>query len=180
MLNYQEQERVRLAMDLHDTTMQDLFFLKRSLQLTPDMAPFGDREAHWQAVRLHWPDQHDFQIHFISFGDKEIEEQEIELKRNVFRMVQELLNNVKKYAGAANVRFSLSLEEDVMYLEYMDDGVGFDPAKPVVREIGSNGMGIRQMKTRIMAMGGSCELRSEQGKGVHFEAELPVQNSRKG
>jgi two-component system sensor histidine kinase ComP len=45
MLNNQEQERVRLAMDLHDTTMQDLFFLKRSLQLTPDMTP-SDMEKH--------------------------------------------------------------------------------------------------------------------------------------
>jgi two-component system sensor histidine kinase ComP len=93
-------------------------------------------------------------ILFLSVTKRLIEEQEMELKRNVFRMVQELLNNAKKYAGAANVRFSLSLEEGVMYLEYMDDGVGFDTAKPVVREIGSNGMGIRQMKTRIMAMGG--------------------------
>lgn len=214
MLNYQEQERVRLAMDLHDTTMQDLFFLKRSLQLTPDMAPSEmekhigklsdyidriNRNLRQSCFELHphllkelglvgtlqrllqvERKLNDFQIHFISFGDKEIEEQEMELKRNVFRMVQELLNNAKKYADAANVRFSLGLEEDVMYLEYMDDGVGFDPAKPVVREIGSNGMGIRQMKTRIMAMGGSCELRSEPGKGVHFEAELPARNRRKG
>jgi signal transduction histidine kinase len=45
-----------------------------------------------------------------------------------------------------NVRYSLGLEADVMYLEYMNmnDGAG---------------MGIRQMKTRIIAMGGCCELR---------------------
>lgn len=214
MLDYQEQERVRLAMDLHDTTMQDLFFLKRSLQLTPEMNPsemenhigklsdYIDRinrnlrqscfELHPHLLkelglvgtlqRLFQVERklNDFQIHFISVGDSEIDEQDLELKRNVFRMVQELLNNAKKYSGATNVRFSLILEDGIMHLEYMDDGVGFDPAKPVVREIGSNGMGIRQMETRIVAMGGRYKLRSEIGKGVHFEAQFPVKIGHKG
>lgn len=214
LMDYQEQERVRLAMDLHDTTMQELFFLKRNLLMITEKKPveleehisklsdFIDRinrnlrqscfELHPHLLReiglvgtLNKMFQverklNDFQIHFIVSDDREIEAQDLELKRNVFRMVQELLNNAKKYAKAANVRFSLILEDDIMYLEYMDDGGGFDPAKPVVREIGSNGMGIRQMQTRIMAMGGSCELRSEVGKGVHFEAQFPVTKSYKG
>lgn len=214
LVDYQEQERVRLAMDLHDTTMQDLFMLKRGLQgvtekddteleqYVRELSNSIDRinqnlrqscfELHPHLLReiglvatinkLFQVERklNDFQIHFISVGDSEVEEQDMELKRNVFRMVQELLNNAKKYAGASHVRFSLILEDGNLYLEYMDDGIGFDPDKPVVREIGSNGMGIRQMKTRIMAMGGSCQMNSKVGEGVHFEAHFPVTRSPKG
>lgn len=214
LVDYQEQERVRLAMDLHDTTMQDLFMLKRGLQgvtekddteleqYVRELSNSIDRinqnlrqscfELHPHLLReiglvatinkLFQVERklNDFQIHFISVGDSEVEEQDIELKRNVFRMVQELLNNAKKYAGASHVRFSLILEDGNLYLEYMDDGIGFDPDKPVVREIGSNGMGIRQMKTRIMAMGGSCQMNSKVGEGVHFVAQFPLKHNHKG
>jgi two-component system sensor histidine kinase ComP len=211
MFELQEKERIRIAMDLHDTTMQDLFLLKRRLQIMQDKYPLTQEMKSYidgmtdyieiinKNLRQNCFELHpyllkeiglvatlnklfqtereicSFKIHFITSEISEIEEQEMEIKRHIFRMVQELLHNAKKYAYANTVRFSICIEQSWMYFEYADDGIGFEPSRPVVREIGSAGIGMEQMKNRVLSLGGTYELDSGTGKGVRFQAQFPIQ-----
>ncbi|MNP78103.1 hypothetical protein D3C76_1756480 [compost metagenome] len=72
------------------------------------------------------------------------------------------------------VCISLQLHTETLKVEYADDGVGFEEKRPVVREIGSSGRGIEQMKSRVLSMNGSCELSTSPGKGVIFWARFPA------
>lgn len=99
---------------------------------------------------------------------------DLEFKRHLFRLAQELLNNAKKHSQAANLKFGLSVQRDSIYFEYMDDGVGFELARQVTREIGSSGIGMEQMKSRILALGGRYELHSARGEGMKLLAKLPL------
>lgn len=210
MFEIQEKERVRIAMDVHDTTMQDLFFLKRRLNTMTDkkmLTPAGESEMKSvnnfidvinDGLRQSCFELHpyllreigligtlnklfqmeralsEFEIIFTSSQEAQIEKQDMEVKRHLFRMVQELLNNAKKYSKATRVNFSLGIEKGTVKFEYSDDGVGFEPSRPVVREIGSSGMGMEQIKSRVLSLGGQFELQTGIGKGVLFRADLPA------
>ncbi len=210
MFGLQEKERVRIAMDIHDSTMQDLFFLKRRLETVQDehMLTAEGTKALGQAARyidminaglrqscfeLHpyllrdiglvatlgkllqmERAASDFRIDFSTTDIPPIEEVDMEVKQHVFRMVQELLNNAKKYSRASVVCISLQLHTGALKVEYADDGVGFEEKRPVVREIGSSGRGIEQMKSRVLSMNGSYGLSTSPGKGVTFWAQFPA------
>lgn len=210
MFSLQEKERVRIAMDIHDSTMQDLFFLKRRLQsihsqhaLTSegqsaldsatdfiDMINAGLRqscfELHPYMLRdiglvealnkLFYAERAnaEFKIDFSVAGVLFIEEQTLEVKQHLFRMIQELLNNAKKYSRASEIRFQLEYVKGFVHLDYSDDGVGFEEREPAAREIGSSGRGLEQLKSRVLSLEGSYELSTSPGKGVRFSVQIPV------
>jgi signal transduction histidine kinase len=89
----------------------------------------------------------------------------------LLRIVQEAFANIRKHAGAQNVRVSITKELDCMILRIEDDGVGFDPARlPVSHR--SFGLGI--MSQRAAEVGGRVEVKSAPGKGTRVIIEVPV------
>src|SRR5262249_175340 len=90
-----------------------------------------------------------FQLVFIAEPTLANETRDLLTKRHIFRIVQELLNNAKKHSQASQVTFRITESDPSFCLIYEDDGVGFDG---VVRqkEIGAGGMGVEQMKSRIL------------------------------
>lgn len=214
MFELQEKERIRIAMDIHDTTMQDLFFLKRRLQMMQDddmltqkgkvflvevttfidlindglrrscfeSHPYLLRESGLVATLAHLFQIErvvsEFKIDLVTSAVSEIEKQNMEFKLHMFRIVQELLNNAKKYSHASMVKFSIVANKNSIDFEYEDDGIGFEPARPVVRAIGSSGMGIIQIKNRVLTLGGKYELIASPGQGVRFVAYFPVKKGQ--
>lgn len=87
----------------------------------------------------------------------------------VYRVVQEALTNVAKYAQATEVQVRLQRTGDRARLRVHDNGRGFDPAQ--VRE-GSHGLA--GMRFRMRSCGGDLVLRSAPGQGTAIEASLPV------
>jgi signal transduction histidine kinase len=87
----------------------------------------------------------------------------------VYRVVQEALTNVAKYAQAKEVRVVLQRVGERALLRVEDDGRGFDPK--LVRE-GSHGLA--GMRYRLRSCGGDLFLRSAPGQGTTIEATLPV------
>jgi two-component system sensor histidine kinase ComP len=116
----------------------------------------------------------EFKIDFSVTGIQLIEEQGLEVKQHLFRMVQELLNNAKKYSRASEIGFVLQYREGCIELDYSDDGVGFEERQSAVREVGSSGQGLEQLKSRVLSLDGSYELSTSPGKGVRFNAQIPV------
>lgn len=86
----------------------------------------------------------------------------------VYRLVQEALTNVSKYARASTVVVTLSSVDGVVRVSVSDDGVGFDIGAPRVSAHGLLGMGYR-----LEAEGGRMTLHSTPGEGTLIEAEMP-------
>ena len=86
----------------------------------------------------------------------------------VYRLVQEGLTNVVKYAKASRIDVRLGARDGMAHVSVQDDGVGFDPATP------SNAAhGLLGMRYRVKAEGGTMGLVSAPGQGTRIEARLP-------
>jgi signal transduction histidine kinase len=90
------------------------------------------------------------------------------LKITIYRIVQEQLTNILKYADAANAEVHLIRTSDEIILKVSDDGKGFDVHKK------RKGIGITNMIHRAEALGGSLHLKSQHGKGSLLIAKFPV------
>ena len=88
----------------------------------------------------------------------------------VYRVICELINNTLRHAAASKVTIDLQLEEGILYLEYTDNGIGFD----VNRISGHTGMGLDNMRYRLQSGNGDIEIVSEHGKGMRANAFIKV------
>ena len=89
---------------------------------------------------------------------------------SVYRLVQEALTNVAKYAGARRVQVELHARDGKAVVSVTDDGCGFDLDK----QKKLSGHGLAGMRFRVHSRGGSMTLRSAQGHGTRIEAALPL------
>jgi signal transduction histidine kinase len=80
-------------------------------------------------------------------------------KLNVFRIVQEQLNNILKHAQAKKINISFSQNKKSIVLIIADDGVGFDAA------IQRKGIGIDNIKSRALSFDGIADFDSQPGNG---------------
>ena len=92
----------------------------------------------------------------------------LEKKMVVYRILQELLNNTFKYAEANKVSIQLHFKDRKFYMDYADDGKGYDP------ETISKGVGLDSMRARIAFYKGSLVLDSAKGKGSRAHISLPI------
>ncbi|MDB5851184.1 MAG: putative histidine kinase, classic [Rhodoferax sp.] len=86
----------------------------------------------------------------------------------VYRLVQESLTNVGKYAEAAQVEISVRNYGNHVEVDIHDDGKGFDPGN-----IRASTHGLAGMKHRVEAAGGRLTVTSEPGSGTRISAMLP-------
>lgn len=87
----------------------------------------------------------------------------------VYRVVQEALTNVAKYARARSVHVALQVIDGRACVEVRDDGAGFDPARP---RAGSHGLA--GMRFRMQSCGGDWSVRSAPGQGTTVRASVPL------
>jgi signal transduction histidine kinase len=87
--------------------------------------------------------------------------------RNIFMAVKEALSNIVKHARALNVDISITLKGDYLNITVKDDGVGYD------RTSESLGTGVKNMKTRVQAIGGLLNvIGEEQGTSVRMDMRI--------
>lgn len=111
----------------------------------------------------------ELKIHFQSFGMEERLPQETEVV--LFRIAQELLNNVVRHAKATNALVQLLRDKGRLSLTVEDDGKGFDAA--TLDKV--QGIGWVNIRSRANYLGGELDVRSAPGQGcsVHIEMQLP-------
>ena len=87
----------------------------------------------------------------------------------LFRILQEALTNVMRHAQAHTVELSLALEGNELCMSISDDGQGFvlDSGRPT-------SFGLVGMRERVLIMGGSLVLHSEQGEGTTLSVRVPL------
>ena len=85
----------------------------------------------------------------------------------VYRVVQEALTNVARHAQASRVSVDLGVSEKSARVIVQDDGRGLaGPAEPH--------LGLLGMRERVTAVGGSLDLQSQPGRGFRLEATIPI------
>lgn len=88
------------------------------------------------------------------------------LQLALFRVVQEQLTNISKYAKAQHVWISGTIEKGVLQLQIRDDGVGFD-----VKEV-KKGIGLANIRNRVEAFDGSVRIKSSPGRGCLLQVVM--------
>lgn len=97
-----------------------------------------------------------------------------ELELALYRIFQEVLNNVEKHARARLVSISLKQKRTHVELVIKDDGVGFDPASPGGLKEGENGLGLLGMFERANYVGGALTVKSVRRTGTETKVRIPL------
>ena len=80
----------------------------------------------------------------------------------LYRVICELINNSLKHAACRTITLSLTRTATALCLEYGDDGRGFNPEM-----MGDLGMGLSNISSRIGSLGGTSQITSAEGQGMH-------------
>ncbi len=198
-----EQERTRLARELHDGLGSMLSGVKHSFSAMKTNVPLNDeQEATFQynigklnesitelrdishsmasesllkfglvnSLKDHCRNisQPGFNVSFTALDTEKAQLTE-EQTFHIFRIVQELLQNVLKHAGASSAIVQVSYNEKKLYITVEDDGKGFDRLQPGYKE----GIGLKNIESRVKALKGKTDLRSAIGTGTSVLIEIP-------
>ena len=103
-------------------------------------------------------------------GDGELELPPV-VEVQVLRIVQEALTNVRRHARASRAEVVFTVDGDTLTVSVHDDGQGFDPTSIARGEWPQ--FGLRAMRERAEAAGGTLEIESERGHGTVVRATFP-------
>ncbi|PCJ66855.1 MAG: hypothetical protein COA58_05230 [Bacteroidetes bacterium] len=103
-------------------------------------------------------------VDFIEFSERL--EKTVEI--NLYRVIQELVNNTIKHAQASEIVLKIHKKGNVLTLIYTDDGLGFDP------KLVQSGMGQRNLVQRIKSIKGRLQNNSATNKGAEYVLTLAL------
>jgi len=112
-------------------------------------------------------------VNFSVEGD----EYRLEDQRSIFlfRMFQEMVNNILKHSKATHVNIAVNYSIDNKFvLKVEDNGIGFDIDKKRTQATSSSGIGLKSMTNRASLIGAQITVQSQLGKGTSIKVELPL------
>lgn len=194
LLKTQENEKARIASELHDSVGQKLLMLKNSLvssekreQKEIDLVQETIQEVREMSHNLH-PFQFEklgltkslknmvstFQKNSNVFYSEALEAKEGLISKAkeiyIFRMLQECITNVEKHANATACNLSSEEKKDAVIFTLKDNGNGF-----VLAEEGEalGGLGMRTLKERAQFIGAILDIKSIPNKGTSITIKVP-------
>lgn len=193
LLKNQEEERKRISKDLHDGLGQSLLLIKNRVALNKDENTGQLLDTAISELRAIARSLHPMQLEKLGlskateqlldqidretdlFVSTEIDEVKGKLSKEqelqLYRILQECLNNVLKHAQASAIRVSLSQSDRVVSLKIEDNGKGFDFSE---RYNDFQSLGLKTLKERTAAIEGVMKVNSEKGKGSQFTFTIHV------
>ncbi|MEO6695901.1 MAG: two-component regulator propeller domain-containing protein [Ignavibacteria bacterium] len=102
--------------------------------------------------------------------DKMLED---EIEINIYRIVQEILNNIIKHSNATEVKGSITNTENDILIFISDNGKGFYANKKFL-ESEEKGFGLKGIAERVKLFGGLFKIHSEEEKGTQIEICIPL------
>lgn len=196
LMTAQEEERARLAIDLHDGPLQQAIFLSRTAvpsdkvidvgkslvtelraitnALRPPMLDdLGLRYAiDWLARNLPGKEAVHITMDLDGFPDETRLPAASEMA--IYRCAQEALNNVVKHSGATQATISLRIAQGKAILSIMDNGRGFGAAERE-RAAKDGHLGLLGMRERVRHAGGTLAIESAPGQGATITISVPVE-----
>jgi ligand-binding sensor domain-containing protein/two-component sensor histidine kinase len=98
-----------------------------------------------------------------------------DIRREVYLIFKESINNLVKYAEATTVEMSALVENNHLVVKIKDDGRGFDAAEVFSGAYdGFGGNGLINMRRRTENLGGRFTVESERGNGTSVEIKIPI------
>ncbi len=107
-------------------------------------------------------------IHFEYFPLDELNQLSGNIQIDIYRIIQELLNNIVKHANASEVEIYFSKEENDLHLLVEDNGIGFDITTL------KKGIGLNNIESRINALHGEVIIDSKAGRGTAVNINIPL------
>ncbi|MBT8377128.1 MAG: hypothetical protein KJO22_09680 [Bacteroidia bacterium] len=194
LLISQEEERNRIAKELHDSVGQQLTLIKRKAQnkdqkdiseLTHNaledvrsisrglypalLKQLGLSESIEHLV--HEFDESNEIFFSVSVEDIDAYFNESE-SLNIYRFIQETLTNISKHAKANSVSVNLSTTNKMLILSIKDDGIGFQ----LSNKLKFNSLGLKTLNERIRILKGDLFIESRIGSGTEIKSEIPLKN----
>ncbi|MEQ9439185.1 MAG: histidine kinase [Cyclobacteriaceae bacterium] len=212
VLQAQEEERKRIAMDLHDNIGQSLTALKYNVEALATYASKGrirqqldniGKLLRETIVRVRQTSFHlmpsilsDYglapvlrnfaqemsritgkDIHFVNHNNFE-QRLEEHIEMNLYRIVQESINNSLKYAQATQISISLRHSSTTLWVSITDNGVGFEPNRQAKLPAFPSGRGIGNMEERAKYLQGSFTIDSTLGEGTRILIQVPLSQQK--
>lgn len=154
--------------------------LENSRQITYDLSPpvlyeLGLVETmYWLIDKLN--EEQDIKADFITNVETiKLPESKLIL---VFRVIQELVNNVLKHAQAENVEIVFKVKSDLLEINVDDDGKGFNVNSSLDTKYKKGGFGLFAVKERVNNLEGEFLVRSEPGNGTSVKISLPLNDKK--
>lgn len=115
-----------------------------------------------------------FQSKLFTSIDSNIKWEEVSnsIKINIYRIIQESLQNCNKYAKARSIRVELKKVDDDLELTISDDGIGFNA------NVKKKGIGLQNMLSRTKECNGSFEIKSKKGEGTTITVRVPIEQKQ--
>ena len=192
----EEQERLRIAKELHDGVNGDLSAIKFKLSSLLEMnnkvikeavAMIDDSCRQVRAIshNLVPPSLDNFNLIEASeeycFNLNEMHTQDIVFQHlgdafsvsksseiNIFRIIQELVSNSIKHAEADEINVQISCHENHLSLSVEDNGIGFDP-----KTVNSDGIGLKNIQSRVHYLQASMDVLSNED-GTSYTIEMDI------
>ncbi|WP_373532469.1 sensor histidine kinase [Vampirovibrio sp.] len=187
-IQLQEEERRRIAQDLHDGVVQELIDLKRNYAPQKIEAVIDNlrRVCHnlkpqvledlglVASLEFLADDLRQFGIEKVSLNADLVGLSSLPkpYELPLFRVLQELCSNIKHHAQASQVNITIAYtpeESPMLSASIYDNGKGFDPLKAYPKSMGLTGV-----KERIQQIEGRLHIESKPGQGSRFHFTIPV------
>jgi len=148
-----------------EEAMHDIRKLSHSL-VAPSLGHDGLQEALEDLIKSI---QHPHKINIRLFIDEDYEALLIDKNKELmlYRIIQEQLNNILKYAQATEINIDVKQKGDQLYLTIRDNGIGFDTHQQ------GNGIGLKNINSRVNFYSGKMKLTSAPGQGCTLEVSIP-------
>ena len=110
-------------------------------------------------------------IELILPSPEELQSMDSGIKLAFYRIIQEQVSNILKYAKAKNVWIAIQMNESHFLLAIQDDGIGFDTrTRP-------KGIGLKNMESRIRLFNGVMSILTSPGEGCIIRIQVPAQKA---
>ncbi len=192
----QEKERKRIAGELHDSIGGNLAAIKLQLSnqvgvnrletiirqvndtyhqvrdLSHDLVPQKFTNTGFTALISGYIRQFNVPgnatITFHAFPGDEVDSIGTSLKVEIYKIIQELITNAQKHSQASKVEIQLTRLDDMIKLQFEDDGQGFS------METVKFGIGFQNIRERLKLFDGVCTIDSFPSKGTVIDIEIPL------
>jgi two-component system, NarL family, sensor kinase len=184
----QENERKRIAKELHDDVGMMLMTLRAQLNAAIDQSHEMIRKISWEllpptlerfglAQTLQEMCQRNtnaatIQISFLEKGTAQTLDKNQETL--LYRITQECVNNALKHARAINIRVVMDWTDTALWLSVTDDGVGFNFPEEKDKIKSRMGVGLTTIASRVQLLGGTWQYKKNSPSGTVVQVSVPI------